>query len=211
MAKRAEATERVTCQATAWLWHRRKARAIAREAGLAHSGVITTPWSGKWRIDLAAAAVTSRSVRTFIVEVKGTAQDLVRERIADVDDGPARWHSKWHHAHFAKDHELWIACGDLKTGWIAHGDVPEHWGVIVFDAEGKTSVLRKIEKPPAHDIDDACVRDTFMALADVQTAEQMPRAFNARRLGAPWERLVESGWAEDRFWMRDNNQMELPL
>ncbi len=212
MAKRAEATERVTCQATAWLWHSRKCRAIAREVGLGIGGDITTPWSGRWRIDLAAASVRSRRVHTYIVEVKGTAQDLARERIGDVDNKADRWHSKWHHEDFAKRNELWVACGDMKTGWLASGDVPEHWGVIVFDEQGKTTVIRKVEDAAVHDIDDAHVRSSFIALAEVQTSEQMPRAFNARnvrRHGQPWERLLNEGWAEDRFWTRDNNQQEM--
>lgn len=214
MTTRAEATERVTCQATAWLWHSRGCRAIAREAGLSLAGGITTPWSGRWRIDLAAASVRSRSVRTYIVEVKGTAQDLTRERIAGIESRAGRYHSKWHHEHFARDHELWVACGDLKTGWLAHGDVPEHWGVAVFDEQGKMTVLRKAPRSIEHDIGDACVRDAFIALAEVQTSEQMPRAFNVRNVrkhGMPWERLLNEGWAEERFWTRDNKDTQMEM
>lgn len=212
MSKRAEATARVTCQVAAWLWHARKCRAIARECGLTWSGDLSTPWSGRWRVDVAGCVVSGRSLHTYVVEVKGTTEDLRRERVADAKSPVERLRSKWHHEHFARDHDLWVACGDLKTGWIAHGDVPEHWGVMVFDDAGKATVLRKAPRPQRHELNSAPAQSALVALAEVQTAEGLPRFFNARgvqRHGQPWERLMREGWAEDRLWTRDNDQMEM--
>lgn len=205
---RAEETARVTCQVAAWLWHARKCRAIARECGLTWSGDLSTPWGGHWRVDVAGCAVDGQSLKTYIVEVKGTLEDFRRERVASCDVR----RSKWHREHFANQHELWLACGDLKTGWIAYGDVPEHWGVMVFDDKGKTTVLRKAPKAQRHGVASAEAATAMRALAEVQTAEGLPRFFNARsvqRHGQPWERLMAEGWAENRLWTRDNEQMEM--
>jgi hypothetical protein len=208
LKSRAEATERVTCQAAAWLWSRRKCRVLAREVGLSYAGKITTAWGGQWRVDLAGCQHAGRGVFTYLVEVKGTLADLRRERIAD---GNRR--DKWHRPEFGAGHELWIACGDIKTGWIAYGDVPEHWGVVVFDDQGRTTVLRKVAYEPGRFLPWDQAADQLLALCQVQTAATMPSAFNARRVadhGQPWERLLADGWAhEDRDWISDNKQMEM--
>lgn len=208
METRAEATERVTCQAAAWLWHQRECRALMREAGLSYGGVITTAWGGHWRVDLVGLRIAEDSLRAYVIEVKGAYADLAREKIAEP---LVHANSKWHQEHMAKDMELWCACGDLKTGWVAVGDVPEHWGVIVFPAgDGRPEVLRKPERAARHALDSGFSVHALSAAACVQTAERMPRAFNSRRFKTPpWKRLRAEGWYEDREWTRDNEQMEI--
>lgn len=206
---RAEATQRVTCQVAAWLWHTRGCRAMARELGIRLDGSLSTAWNGKWRVDMAGVSEDLGKTTSYVIEVKGTHEDLARENVASVHP-KLTFHSKWHQPEFAKLHELWLACGDIRTGQAAVSDVPGHWGVMVFARDhGRATVLRRPSRV-AHDVGSPCTSNTWRAIAQVATAEDMPAFFNARRKIQPWQALLNVGYAgESVSAKRDNKQISL--
>jgi hypothetical protein len=199
----------VTCEAAAWLWHRRKCRALATEIGLHWTtGALATPWESIWRVDLVGCEEKYGHFRTICVEVKGSYADLAREDI-ERDDLPMarKMRSKWHNQDIARAHELWVAVGDIKTMHVAVADIPEHWGVILFADDNKITVGRKAIKPPAHTATSDFARECWRAMAKVQTTTRLPTFFNSRRHN-PGQRLLDGGWHEERLWIRDNAQVD---
>ncbi len=194
---RREATERTTAAAAWWLWSARGARSLGLEVGVNYQGHLTTPWHGRWRVDLVGVCRRGRNAlrvtgwRVVVVEVKGTKADLARE-----DTAVFKWTLD------IPGCELWVACGDEATGMLATKNVPAHWGVVVFPQGGKRHVVRK----PAFDEDlhpgDFRAMDAFRAIAEVNTAQRLPTAVNVLKSRggdkAVVDRLFADGWS--RQW-----------
>ena len=181
---RSEATARVTCSVAAWLW-RERSRVLAQEVGLGRGRPrLCAPWGAAYRVDLAAVV----SHKTYVVEVKGTRADIVRE-----DLGAGKWTMAY------ADHGLmpWLAF-DARIDPRLYSQLPETWGLLRVDAQ-RVKVLRR----PPRVYDDNLV-ESLTAIASVACMQTLPMMMgknHSEQLAA----LERGGFARPwRHWLEDD-------
>lgn len=148
---------------------------MATEVGLTQT--LGTPWQRRWRVDL--AAIVGRN--TYVIEVKGTPADLVRE---DLTTG------KWTHPHPGLC--LWLAL-DAK---VAIPKISENWGIIRVQG-ARVEVVRS---PPLV-VDDR--RETSLeAIGSCLCLQSLPTMMGLSR-AARASKLASGHLRPWRHWIKD--------
>lgn len=170
---RSEATSRVTSALVCWLWDQ-GARIIVPEVGLTATGQLRPPWGQRWRVDVVAVVGS----RVWLMEVKGTKADLVREDYAS---------GKWV-LPLSPNLRPWLVV-DSK---ITQDPLPA-WGLMSV-ANDKLTVVRKSPDDGVARTDDDGV---FRTLAQILTLQSLPTMMGRDRAH---RMLALTGF--DRPWRR---------
>jgi len=144
---------------------------------------LTTPWSGRWRVDVVGMVKASGQMWPWLIEVKGTSADLRRE-----DMTMGKWQLDY------SGHGIWPWVSVARG--MDFSQVPGSWGILTTSLDGlETRITRRPETPEGQPNLLQC----YLALASVQTTYNLPSMYGRHSRRYVVEKLGE--YARPlRFW-----------